>query len=152
MLQWLTQEHGDKPMVHGMPQCLRAMAAAEMVRMAKNVLSLPLIFCTTHHVGVVLHNLKTQHMTAQRRSGYEATLLATENLTIKLISVSSAAIQSTLITEAVPHDRMNAIEGATSTRVYLKETPLDGGEHLYIYLFSHLADAFIQSDLQMRTL
>ncbi len=46
-------------------------------------------------------------------SGYEATLLATENLTIKPISISSPTVQSlyglsTLITETVPHDCMNA--------------------------------------------
>ncbi|KAA0724010.1 Retrovirus-related Pol polyprotein from transposon gypsy [Triplophysa tibetana] len=147
----LTQEHGGKPrpvsylsrqldpIVHGMPACLRAVAAAaEMVRMAeKIVLSHPLILYTTHQVGVILHNLKTQHMTAQRRSGYEATLLATENLTIKPTSVSSPAIQSlfglsTLITETVPHDCMNEIERSTAARVDLKDTPLDGGEHLYI--------------------
>ncbi len=34
----LTQEHGGKPMVHGMPKCLRAVAAAaEMVRMAEKI-------------------------------------------------------------------------------------------------------------------
>ncbi len=83
-----------------------------------------------------LHNLKTQHLTAKRRSGYEATLLATENVTIKPTSVSSPAIKSlyvyTLITEAVPHDCRNAIESSTSARVDLKDTPLDGVEHLYI--------------------
>ncbi len=115
MLQWLTQEHGGKPMVHGMTKYLRAVAAAaEMVRMAeKNVLSYPLILYTTHQVGVVLYNLKKQHMTAQRRSGYEATLLATENLTIKPTSISNPTVQSlyglsTLITETVLHDCMNA--------------------------------------------
>ncbi len=44
MLQWLAQKHGGKPMAHGIPKCLRAVAAvAEMVRMAeKIVLSYPL--------------------------------------------------------------------------------------------------------------
>ncbi len=87
-------------------------------------------------MGVVLHKLKTQHMTAQRRSGYEATLLATENVTSKPTSVSCLAIQSlyglsTLITEAVPHDCMNAIESSTSARVDLKDKHLDG-ESTYI--------------------
>ncbi len=139
MLQWLTQEHSGKPMVHGMTKCLRAVAAAaEMVRMAeKTVLTYPLILYTTHQVGVVLHNLKTQHMTAQRWSGYEATLLATENFTIKATSISNPAVQSlyglsTLITETVPHDCINTIESSTSARVDLKDTPLDGGEHLHI--------------------
>ncbi len=95
----LTQEHGGKPcpvsylsrqldlIVLCMPACLRAVAtAAEMVRLAeKIVLSYPLILYATHQVGVVLQNLKTQYMTAQRWSGYEATLLATESVTIKLL-------------------------------------------------------------------
>ncbi len=34
VLQWLTQEHGGKPMVHGMTKCLRAVAA--VVEMVKN--------------------------------------------------------------------------------------------------------------------
>ncbi len=102
----------------------------------KTVLSYPLILYTTHQVGVVLNNLNTQHMTAQRRSGYKGTLLATENLTIKPTSVSNPAVQSlyglsTLITEAIPHDCMNTIESSTSPRVDMKDTPLDGGEHLY---------------------
>ncbi len=71
VLQWLTQEHGDKPMVHGMTEYLCAVAAAaEIIKMAeKTVLPYPLILYTTHQVGVVLHNLKIQHMTAQRSSG-----------------------------------------------------------------------------------
>ncbi len=112
-------------------------AAAEMVKMAeKTVLSYPLILYTTHQVGVVLHNLKTQHMTAQRRSGYKATLLTTDNLTIKPTSVSNPAVQSlyglsTLITEPVPHDCMKTIESSILARVDLKDLPLDGEEHLY---------------------
>ncbi len=69
MLQWLTQEHGSKPMSMVCLNLCAVAAVAEMVRMAENVLSHPLILYTTHQMGVVLHNLKTQHMTAQRRSG-----------------------------------------------------------------------------------
>ncbi len=126
-------------MVHGMPKCLRAVtSAAEMVRMAeKIVLSHPLILYTTHQVGVVLHNLKTQLMMAQRTSGYEETLLGTENFTIKPTSVYSPATKSlyglsTLIIEAVHHDCMHAIENSTSARVDLKDRPLDGGKHIYL--------------------
>ncbi len=105
----------------------------------KNVLSYPLILYTTHQEGVILQNLKTQHMMAQRRSGYEATLLATENVIIKPTSVCDPAIQSlyglsTLITEAIPHDCMNAIESSTLARVDLKDTLLDRGEHIYRWL------------------
>ncbi|MGL5598782.1 MAG: RNase H family protein, partial [Aeromonas sp.] len=130
------------PVVNGMPTCLRAVAAAaEMVKMAeKIVLSHPLILYTTHQVGVILNNIKTQHMTAQRRSGYEATLLATENLNIKPTSIISPAIQalyglSTLIVDSQTHDQHDCIatiNESTAARGDLKDTPLDGGEHIYI--------------------
>ncbi len=39
---------------------------------------------------------------------------------------------------------MNTIEGSTSARVDLKDTPLDGGEHIYIYgLFSRPSDVSV---------
>lgn len=70
--------------VQGMPVCLRAVAAcAMMVQDAcRMTLSHTLILHTTHQVNTILHNCTTQHMTAQRRSGYEAILTATTNLTI----------------------------------------------------------------------
>lgn len=57
--------------VQGMPSCLRALAVAAVIeQMAKNmVLSHTLILYTSHQVAAILHNLNTQHMTTQRRSG-----------------------------------------------------------------------------------
>ncbi|XP_051550677.1 uncharacterized protein LOC127438829 isoform X2 [Myxocyprinus asiaticus] len=93
----LAQEHGGnyRPVAYlsktldavakGLSGCLRAVAAtALMVQDAERiVLSHPLVVHTSHQVGAIMHNITTQHMTAQRRSGFEVILLATANLTLK---------------------------------------------------------------------
>ncbi len=48
MLQWLTQEHSDKSMVHNITKCLRAVA--EMVRMAEKTFIIS-IDCIHHSSG-----------------------------------------------------------------------------------------------------
>ncbi|KAA0723980.1 Retrovirus-related Pol polyprotein from transposon opus [Triplophysa tibetana] len=147
----LLQEHGStyRPVAYlskkldnivtGMPACLRAVAAAALiVQMAeKTVLSHPLTLYTSHQVGAILHNMQTQHMTAQRRSGYEATLLATKNLTIKPTASINPALLSILgmVDMAdfnVEHDCIFELTNSYCSRVDLLDTPLEGGEHIYV--------------------
>ncbi|MGL5803658.1 MAG: RNase H-like domain-containing protein, partial [Cetobacterium sp.] len=90
----LVQEHGSglcpcayllktlDPVAAGLPPCLRAVAACALIVLdaEKIVLSHPLVLHTPHQVKHILQNLQTQHMTAQRRSGYETVLCSTANL------------------------------------------------------------------------
>ncbi len=142
----LTQEHDGKPhkvsylsrqldlIVHGMPACHHAVAAAAaMVRMAEKIVLITSFDFIHHSPGGCFAQFEdTAHDGPEKVGRCEATLLATENFTIKPTSVSSPAIQSlyglsTLITGAVPHDCMNAIEGSTSARVDLNDTLVLGG-------------------------
>lgn len=68
--------------VQGMPACLRALAASAMAveDSMSVILGHKTIRQITHHELRFLKNLTTQHVTAQRASGYEAILTSTTNL------------------------------------------------------------------------
>ncbi|XP_056619600.1 scavenger receptor class A member 5 isoform X3 [Triplophysa dalaica] len=119
--------------------CLRAVAAAALiVQMAeKTVLSHPLILYASHQVGAILHNIQTQHMTAQRRSGYVATLLAMKKLSIQTTANINPALLGILgmVDMAdfnVEHDCIFELTTSYSSRFDLLDTHLDGGEHIYV--------------------
>ncbi|XP_060771045.1 uncharacterized protein LOC132881955 isoform X2 [Neoarius graeffei] len=126
----------------GLPACLRAVAAcAVMVTDAERlVLSHPLVLHTSHDVVHVLKNLSTQHLSAQRRSGYESILLATENLTVKPSSSFDSlahALQRLLNSQddSLPsetHDCISSILFETSIRPDLRSTPLLSGDSLFV--------------------
>ncbi|XP_053332787.1 uncharacterized protein LOC128506394 [Clarias gariepinus] len=150
----LAQEHGGgmRPcaflsktldaVAQGLPACLRAVAAcAVMVQDAeKIVLSHPLILYSPHQVKQVLQNLQTQHMTAQRRSGYEIILCSTSNLEIKSTSSFDTlgyalarlinAQDDTLVD--TDHDCCSEIIHSTSIRPDLSSTPLATGDTLFV--------------------
>ncbi|XP_060754420.1 protein NYNRIN-like [Neoarius graeffei] len=150
----LAQEHGGgmRPcaflsktldaVAQGLPGCLRAVAAcALMVTDAeKLVLSHPLILHTSHDVVYILRNLSTQHLSAQRRSGYEFILLATEHLTVKPSSSFDSvahALQRLLNSQDDDvafdsHDCLSNIVFETSIRPDLHSTPLSTGDSLFV--------------------
>ncbi|KAI5085290.1 hypothetical protein C0J45_23173, partial [Silurus meridionalis] len=150
----LAQEHGGggRPcaflsksldsVAQGVPACLCAIAScALMVTDAeKIVLSHPLILHTSHQVTQILRNLNTQHMSSQRRSGYETVLLATENLSIRPTSSHDTvahALQRLLNSQddcagQPDHDCLTAIVNDTSIRPDLSSVPLQTGQALFV--------------------
>ncbi|MGL4645975.1 MAG: RNase H family protein, partial [Cetobacterium sp.] len=106
----------------------------------KIVLSHPLILHSPHQVKQVLQNLQTQHMTAQRRSGYETILCSTSNLEIKATSSLDTlghALARLLRTQDAtlhdtPHDCCAEIIHSTSIRPDLESTPLNTGDLLFV--------------------
>ncbi|XP_053575174.1 uncharacterized protein LOC128664361 [Bombina bombina] len=149
----LAQEHGNgyravafyskllPTVVQGMPACLRATAAcAMMVEAAQTlVLSHSLILHTSHQVLQVLNNLTTQHMTAQRRSGYETILTSTANLTIKYIAPTGgpapllhALISKCPLEHPEDHNCIDTVHTETSPRLDLQTTPLEEGEVVFV--------------------
>ena len=128
----LTQEHGGKfrpvaffskvmPIsVQGMPACLRALAACAMVVEMSVVFTLghPTTLYTTHHVIHLLRGIHTQHMSAQRLSGYKVILLGNTSLSIRYCSPNAgpAPILNALLglkgeTDDIPqnHDRLTSV-------------------------------------------
>uniref|UniRef100_A0A8C5Q9R4 ribonuclease H n=1 Tax=Leptobrachium leishanense TaxID=445787 RepID=A0A8C5Q9R4_9ANUR len=124
--------------VQGMPACLRAVAACVMAVEAAQAITLShdTVLHTLHHVLKMLHNLTTQHVTAQRLSGYEIILRATQNLTVKYSSPTSGpihALNSLLRLRNTPeddeHDCLPLIHAVTSPRMDLMSTLIEG-EHI----------------------
>lgn len=119
--------------VQGMVPCLRAVASAAMMVQKSQIIVLahPLTLHTTHVISVILNNITTQHMTSQRRSNYENILTATQNLTISTAAHTNPAIHLQVLLhgkeneiDEEPHDCLQLIEGATSIRSDLRQTPL----------------------------
>ncbi|XP_044143040.1 uncharacterized protein LOC122932604 [Bufo gargarizans] len=146
----LTQTHGGRnrpvsylsrklpPVVLGMPHCLQALAAAAMSvkDVTKIVHGNVMELFTTHTVLSLLQNMTTQHMTAQRLSGYETILLSTANLVIKTCPDTSPVIRflHTLLrlkcegsdeqVDPTPEHRCDeVILSCTTPRKDLKDTP-----------------------------
>ncbi|XP_039897492.1 protein NYNRIN-like isoform X2 [Simochromis diagramma] len=153
----LAQEHGSgyRPVafyskvlpavVQGMPACLRAVAACSiMIRdCEKLTLSHDTILHTNHQVTTILANITTQHMTAQRRSGYEATLTSTANLTIKASSTpnSPAHLLIHMLCSSDRqdgsdgldvHDCITRIQESTAPRPDLEQTPIPDSATVYV--------------------
>ncbi|KAF7709142.1 hypothetical protein HF521_015992, partial [Silurus meridionalis] len=88
----------------------------------------------------ILRNLNTQHMSSQRRSGYETVLLATENLSIRPTSSHDTvahALQRLLNSQddcagQPDHDCLTAIVNDTSIRPDLSSVPLQTGQALFV--------------------
>ena len=151
----LAQEHGNgyrpvaylsktfDPIVQGMPGCLRAVAGcAMMVTDAQKIVQgHPLVLHASHHVLTILHNISSQHMTAQRRCHYDQVLTNTVGLTVKPLNDSNpATLLYALLdnqlnhTVAVtpPHNCLEEINASTAARIDLSTVPFEEGHHVYV--------------------
>lgn len=129
--------------VQGMPACLRALASCAMaVEMATPfTMGHPMELHTTHQILFLLKNLHTQHMSAQRLSGYEVILLSNPSLTVRYSSPTSgpAPILNALLglkwegDELPPqHDCIEIIHQDTSPRADLLSSPMEGVQTVFV--------------------
>lgn len=151
----LAQEHGGKmrpvaffskvlPLtVQGFPSCLRSLATCAMVVELATTFTLGHMTTlhTTHDVLGILKGIHTQHMSAQRQSGYEIILLSNPNLKVQYNSSTTgpAMILNGLlglksdwdqITEE--HDCLETIETNTSPRPDLQKVALQEGDVVFV--------------------
>uniref|UniRef100_A0A8C5MKW3 Gypsy retrotransposon integrase-like protein 1 n=1 Tax=Leptobrachium leishanense TaxID=445787 RepID=A0A8C5MKW3_9ANUR len=151
----LTQEHGGRlrpvaffsktmPLqVQGMPSCLRSLAACAMAVSMSTPLTLGnrTHLHTSHDVLSLLKQIHTQHMSAQRLSGYEVTLLTNPNLHIEYsTSVSGPSpilnallgLKSSSDTLPAPHDCISSINIDTSPRPDMMNTPVPFADVVFV--------------------
>ncbi|XP_053177619.1 uncharacterized protein LOC128361258 [Scomber japonicus] len=139
----LVQKHGSHyrpvayyssrltPVVLGMPGCLRAVAAVAILldKSAPIVLAHDCVVHVPHAVLHILNTSATQHMTAARRSGYEATILSSPHITLKRSPPLNPATLLPLIdTTEIEHDCIATIDMCTSPRPDLLQTPIPNSE------------------------
>lgn len=138
----LVQKHGShyrpvayyssrlNPVVLGMPGCLRAVAAVAIMidKSAPIVLAHDCVVHVPHAVVHILNTSATQHMTAARRTGYEATILSSPHITIKRSPPLNPATLLPLIDSDYEHDCIAAIDVCTSPRPDLLQTPMPNSE------------------------
>lgn len=123
--------------VQGMPACLRALAAAAMLIELSTTITLghPTILYTSHNVLHLLKGLHTQHMSAQRLSGYEALLLSNPSLQIKYTPNTGGPAPILKGPEdSVPeeHDCTRTIQSETSPRPDMLTTPVPDADVVFV--------------------
>ena len=138
----LVQKHGThcrpvayyssrlNPVVLGMPGCLRAVAAVAMLieKSSPIVLANDCIVHVPHAVLHILNTSATQHMTAARRSGYEAIILSSPHITLKRSPPLNPATLLPLIDEDYEHDCTAILDVCTSPRPDLRQTPIPNSD------------------------
>ncbi|XP_072286882.1 uncharacterized protein [Pyxicephalus adspersus] len=129
--------------VQGMPACLRSLAACAMVAEMATPITLghPTTLHTSHNVLALLKNIHTQHMSAQRLSGYEVLLLSNPQFHIKYSAPTFGpmSILSTLLGYKgeqddlpPPHECSELIHEHTSPRPDLQSIPIEGAPDIFV--------------------
>ncbi len=117
--------------VRGMPACLRSVAAvAAMIgKSAPIVLAHDCVVFAPHAVVSILTTSATQHLSAARRSGYEAIILASTNITLRRSPPLNPATFLPAIDDVFDHDCNTVISECTSPRPDLQQTPIPNSLH-----------------------
>ncbi|XP_072261269.1 uncharacterized protein [Pyxicephalus adspersus] len=129
--------------VQGMPACLRSLAACAMVAEMATPITLghPTFLHTSYNVLALLKNIHTQHMSAQRLSGYEVLLLSNPQLHIKyssptfgLMCILNILLGSKGEQDDLPPPRecSELIHEHTLPRPYLQSTPIEGAPDIFV--------------------
>ncbi|XP_077307369.1 uncharacterized protein LOC143927242 [Lithobates pipiens] len=123
-----------------MPSCLQNLAACAMAVQDANkmVLGHPMTLYTTHSVTHLIQNMNTQHMTSQRLSGYEISLMNTDNLSLKYVPANNPAVRLLHSMLRLPqdpdqfHNCITRVESITSPRPDLTDVPITNADDVFV--------------------
>ncbi|XP_034089450.1 uncharacterized protein LOC117557643 [Gymnodraco acuticeps] len=138
----LVQKHGSNfrpvayyssrlsPVVLGMPSCLRAVAAVAIVikQSSPIVLASDCVVHVPHAVLHILNTSATQHMTAARRSGYEAVILSSPHITLRRSPPLNPATLVPIPDFDLTHDCITTIDLSSSPRTDMLQTPIPNSD------------------------
>ncbi|XP_043118057.1 uncharacterized protein LOC122361319 [Puntigrus tetrazona] len=138
----LLQDHGGKlrpvayfsskldPVAAGLPNCLRAVAAAEKAILASREIVgySDVTLLVPHAVSMILLEQKTSHLSTARWLRYNTILLEMPNITVKRCTVLNPATLLPTEQDGEEHNCIAALEQVCTPRPDLKETPLDNAD------------------------
>lgn len=123
------------PVSRGWPACLQALVATALLieEVRKITFSAPLKVYTPHNVRSVLQQKAEKWLTDSRILKYEAILIDSPNLELRVTSAQSPAqFLFGEPSEKLQHNCLEVIETQTKVRPDLRDTELEKGEALFV--------------------